>query len=761
MSTPDQPLSGRIETLRFSRLLARFWVEGFSGSFRARGGAGSAPTSSKEILFERGRVAWAASDDVQDSIRTHLVHRGILLPEQWRLAQEKSGSGHARQSLVDMGFLTARELHDADRERVCAIILGLFHWIEGDYAVTPSPLPPGTPNLQIDPRDLVLEGIMASGDRDRVLEEIGSLDAVLVVRPDDLARASLSLPVELVDLMGKADGTRSVADICTMSPLSDFMICAAFAGLKTLGLATEAEGGARAAPPAPPRAPSQLRPARRPSRSAGAAYGASTSDPLRPRLPLGEEPDEGATAPPAPTPPRGVPSSGMPSPAGNTIEEAAAPPPEGIPATEAWGLASGPESLLDDPGTRPITATPPGGLRSVGGEHDIEGEVAVQEVGGGAAGDGGARVDGLEDPLEDVEAGEDLVAEPAETAAAARDDAFDDALTSLLSEEDIPAEVREGEADLSPGIPVPPALDGERDAGLEADEIESVVEIFSAPHPAAAGEEAEGRPSHVEDPPGSDSDPSDEMDHEMAESPTWIYEPSGARPVARGLAPWVKWAGMAAGLFAVGTILTLFFGAGSAEPGPLPASPARKASGPPPVEIPRTSIFAGSDPVPAGSDLEEETAPREQPVAARQQAEPARNAAPSKVAAFSPSRESALASPGSGNILQSGLFRDARAHLGAGRLREAARGFEASLAGRTGLYTVQLALACSPDTVARAIRSSGSAEELFILPKEFDGRACYRLLWGAYPGRRSAESARGSVPAAFRKGRDAPFVAPI
>ncbi|HXI03718.1 MAG TPA: DUF4388 domain-containing protein, partial [Candidatus Saccharimonadales bacterium] len=218
MTRPEQAPAGRVESLRFARLLSRFWEEGFSGSFRAQGRAGPSLTISKEILFERGRVAWAASDDPQESIRAYLINRGILRPEQWRLAQERAGNQHPRQSLLEMGFLSARELQDADRERVSGIILSLFNWSEGDYAITPSPLPAGTPNLKIDPRDLVLEVIMSSGDRDKVLEEIGSLDAVLVVRPDDLARASLSLPVELVELMGKADGTRTVADICALSP---------------------------------------------------------------------------------------------------------------------------------------------------------------------------------------------------------------------------------------------------------------------------------------------------------------------------------------------------------------------------------------------------------------------------------------------------------------------------------------------------------------------------------------------------------------
>ncbi len=720
MSTPDQPLSGRMESLHFARLLARFWVQGFSGSFRARGGATAAPRSSKEVLFERGRVAWAASDDTQDSIRTHLVNRGILRTEQWRLAQEKAGSAHPRQALLEMGFLTARELHDADRERICGIILGLFNWVEGDYAVSPSPLPPGTPNLQIDPRDLVLEGIMASGDRDRVLEEIGSLDAVLVVRPDDLVRASLSLPVELVDLMGKADGTRSVAEICALSPLQDFMICAAFAGLKALGLATAAEGVTRAAPPAPPRAPADARRARRAPRIAAALPAGRSFDPQPPRLPLDEEIDERAAAP-TPGPGGSLPDDEDDS---GTVPITATPP-GGI-RSSATGEGDG----EDDSGTQPMTATPPGGTPTVRDDRE----------------ETGADLSGL-DRLE----------------VASRED------SALLPGEPSEGEEREGEVDLTPGIPVPPPAGGGRDMGLLAEEIESVVQIFSTatpdedspdePRDFAPDQEIDSSPLSLhEDEASGEPGTSPGVDPEMADAPTWIYEPSGGRAAVRGYAPWVKWAGMAAGLFAVGTIVTLFFGAGSAEPGSSP-DPAREVSGPPPIEMPATP---GQAERPTASIFEPEAAsePREEPARQREAAPVARTADPG-VASLSPQRSASLASPKDGNILLSGPFRDARTHLGAGRLREAASGFEASLAGRRGLYTVQLALACSPETVARANRSSGGAEEFFILPKEFDGRACYRLLWGAYPGRKSAESARTSVPAAFKKARDAPFVAPI
>src|SRR6185503_6709256 len=58
----------------------------------------------------------------------------------------------------------------------------------------------------------------------------------------------------------------------------------------------------------------------------------------------------------------------------------------------------------------------------------------------------------------------------------------------------------------------------------------------------------------------------------------------------------------------------------------------------------------------------------------------------------------------------------ARIQLRQGQLTEAARGFESHLrAAPAGAFSVQLFVACAPDTVQKAV-SEVSAAELFILP---------------------------------------------
>jgi septal ring-binding cell division protein DamX len=101
---------------------------------------------------------------------------------------------------------------------------------------------------------------------------------------------------------------------------------------------------------------------------------------------------------------------------------------------------------------------------------------------------------------------------------------------------------------------------------------------------------------------------------------------------------------------------------------------------------------------------------------------------------------------------------DGRALLRAGRYPEAARAFASSTraAGKSAAV-IQLLIACSAETVQKAV-DNASAAELFILPVNFKGRDCYRLCWGLYPSEARASSALRTVPEYFRIGGAAPRV---
>jgi len=106
------------------------------------------------------------------------------------------------------------------------------------------------------------------------------------------------------------------------------------------------------------------------------------------------------------------------------------------------------------------------------------------------------------------------------------------------------------------------------------------------------------------------------------------------------------------------------------------------------------------------------------------------------------------------------LLEQARRALRSGNYDEAARAFAAHIRrAPAGTATIQLLVACSTDTVQKAMSEVGSAE-LFILPVSYKGRDCYRMAWGVYPDSARAASAVRSLPDYFRRGGAAPRVMP-
>ena len=53
------------------------------------------------------------------------------------------------------------------------------------------------------------------------------------------------------------------------------------------------------------------------------------------------------------------------------------------------------------------------------------------------------------------------------------------------------------------------------------------------------------------------------------------------------------------------------------------------------------------------------------------------------------------------------------------------------------------------------------AQELFVLPVELKGRACYRVCWGVYDSRPAAEAALRGLPSYFRQGGLSPRLSPL
>jgi len=160
----------------------------------------------------------------------------------------------------------------------------------------------------------------------------------------------------------------------------------------------------------------------------------------------------------------------------------------------------------------------------------------------------------------------------------------------------------------------------------------------------------------------------------------------------------------------------------NARPTPAPSSAAAANNAPPPAAV--TSAPAETTPRPAPPPS---TRPR--PAAASTSTPPAARAG------------------GSGG---------GRQLLAGGDLPGAASAFRSELrATAVNQFTIAVGLYCSAENAGRVVRNAGSSEQIFVLPANVQGRSCYRIVWGTYDSKQTAENSIGSLPAGIRAGDSA------
>lgn len=90
------------------------------------------------------------------------------------------------------------------------------------------------------------------------------------------------------------------------------------------------------------------------------------------------------------------------------------------------------------------------------------------------------------------------------------------------------------------------------------------------------------------------------------------------------------------------------------------------------------------------------------------------------------------------------------------RLAERARSDAARLGRSRDAWTSQIAVLCDPKGAQAFVSRVGADPRLHVLPAEVDGRSCFRICWGAYPGRDEAALAPGLPRALLGGQRPAP-----
>jgi hypothetical protein len=736
------PASGNIDPTTFPFLLMDLHRRGATGSLKVEG-----PSHPKALYFRGGRILFGSSNDPKDQLGSILIEQARITQEQLEDVNAKVGPGNPlAKVLAESGYVNQRELGDAARIKVERILSDVIAYGSGSFEFEDGVLPKGAVDLKLSTEKLVLGSVARISDRAFVLRHIDGLGVVLAPTPEAQERIG-EVRAEVTPLLERLDGRRSLKDAVALTRLDEFEAAKLACGLLFLGVVRRAEaGGAGVA---------------RESEELDLAAAAQEA--------LGDEPDgfslsAPAAAPPAPA--RSAPDipffvpedQPLPAAPGSVEADEVA-----FPMVEPSGFGPG-----DD--TPAFASTPAVAVPQPEGAPDV-----------GAFGDGPS-VPPFAVPAEP----EPIVREDrAATTAPPEADAAGGPLQFSTAE----PEPSFGSAPIfeaPPSFDIPkldlagaPQRSAPVDESFDMDTLPRGVPTASETLPSFHLD-ASPSPAHHEDEEGPMTTPSappskedlaalDELLNPSASSIGRAQPPSmrpdrdrwepqfrptvGRRPAPRGRGvPILPLALGVAGLAVAGAAGYYFLVLRPAQ-----AAPVAKTS-PSTQPAPSIATLAGA-PV-EGAPSSSAQGPSAAPPAAATFA-PA-TLAPVTVATPRPS--TTLPQPPTTTPVASGpaaASGDARGLLRAGGYAGAARAFATELqGGARGRYTVQLLVACSEETVQKAV-SAVPAGELFILPVNYKGKSCYRLCWGVYRNEPEAASAGSSLPDYFRRGGATPKVSPI
>jgi hypothetical protein len=166
----------------------------------------------RTIFIDYGDTVFAQSTHLQDRLTYLLVERGKVTQAQmdYALANLKPGLSIGK-NLIEMGFITQRDLLDVAKAQVERIIRGALACADLAPSFTAQELDANVVRLPMNTPQLFLTGTLALQDREGLLEMLGPLNQVVVLQGRSLM--DLTLPPDLAKLPPLLDGTHTLLEL--------------------------------------------------------------------------------------------------------------------------------------------------------------------------------------------------------------------------------------------------------------------------------------------------------------------------------------------------------------------------------------------------------------------------------------------------------------------------------------------------------------------------------------------------------------------
>lgn len=190
----------------------------------------------RTVFLESGDIVFAASTHPLDRLTHLLVERGKITQAQLDYAMASLNPAMSiGKNLIEMGFITQRDLLDVARAQVERVVWASMANTDQAPVFDEKDLDATTVRLPFDTAAMLLSGVLNLVDRERVLEELGPLNQVVVL--EGRRHQELSLPPDLAKLPAMLDGSRTLMELSRETAVEPFRLGAFVLFLREMGWA--------------------------------------------------------------------------------------------------------------------------------------------------------------------------------------------------------------------------------------------------------------------------------------------------------------------------------------------------------------------------------------------------------------------------------------------------------------------------------------------------------------------------------------------
>ncbi len=215
------PLEGNIKTYSISKVLSYLNKKRYTGTLIVK-----TPVFTKKVFLVKGDAIFAASSYEDDRLGEMLIKAGKITLEQFEQSVNLLKKTGKRQGaiLVELGYLTPKDLFWGVKYQVKEIIYSLFQLEDAEYEFIEGEVPANEViTLKMSMGNLIYEGLKRIDNWTRIKNEIPSVDSVLRLSTNPVMLfQDIELSSQDKKMLSMIDGRRSIKEIVDSSWVNSF-----------------------------------------------------------------------------------------------------------------------------------------------------------------------------------------------------------------------------------------------------------------------------------------------------------------------------------------------------------------------------------------------------------------------------------------------------------------------------------------------------------------------------------------------------------